>query len=55
MMLFVYLSQITIPEDIGELFKVRVGFHGDDSEINDWYFGQGGPTWFLEKVSVLTF
>ena len=37
-------------EEIGTLYKVRVGFHDDG--VTDWFqnFSQG-PTWFIEQVS----
>lgn len=37
-------------EDIGTLYKVRVGFHDDG--VTDWFqnFSQG-PTWFIEQVT----
>ena len=41
--------QLTVPEDLGELFKVRIGFQGDQ-ELS-WYEDfSGAPTWFIEEV-----
>ena len=46
--------QIRVLEDIGELYKVRVGFHGDRGEVV-WYQNYSlAPSWFLESVSVQT-
>ena len=36
-------------EDIGTLYKVRVGFH-DEGDV-DWYQSYlQAPTWFIEQV-----
>ena len=41
--------QLTVPEDLGELFKVRIGFQGDQ-ELS-WYEDfSSAPTWFIEEV-----
>ena len=46
---FFLLYQLTVPEDLGELFKVRIGFQGDQ-ELS-WYEDfSGAPTWFIEEV-----
>ena len=37
-------------EDIGTLYKVRVGFH-DEGDV-DWYQSYlQAPTWFIEQVT----
>lgn len=39
-------------EDIGDLYKVRLGFP-DEEHHQDWYTSiQEAPTWFLEKVNI---
>ena len=44
--------QLTVPDDLGELFKVRIGFHGDEEK--SWYEDQNqAPSWFVEQVSSL--
>ena len=44
-----FFYQLTIPEDLGELFKVRIGFK-DDQELS-WYEDySGAPSWFIEEV-----
>ena len=40
-------------EDVGTLYKVRIGFH-DDGEI-DWFQNYTqAPTWFIEQVIILS-
>ena len=48
---FDFHFKIIVPEDIGELYKVRVGFHGDRGEV-PWYQNYSlAPSWFLDSVS----
>ena len=45
--------KILVPEDIGELYKVRVGFHGDRGEV-PWFQNYSlAPSWFLDSVSTI--
>ena len=47
------LIQIRVEEAIGDLYKVRVGFHGD-KESTEWYKDYNlAPCWFVEKVGVI--
>ena len=48
-MLFCMDFQLNLPEDLGELFKVRIGFLSDQ-EVS-WYEDYSrAPSWFIEKV-----
>ena len=47
-----FCIQLTVPEDLGELFKVRIGFHGDEEKL--WFEDQNqAPSWFVEQVSTV--
>jgi len=42
--------QIEVKEEIGTVYKVRVGFHGEENHP-EWYDDlEDTPSWFLEKV-----
>lgn len=48
------ILQIGIEENIGEVYKVRVGFKDAENEMS-WYEGSTeAPSWFLEKVNIMT-
>lgn len=50
----VVMFQIEVEEDIGKLFKVRLGFHGEEN-YPEWYTDlEDTPSWYLEKVSHVT-
>lgn len=44
--------QIVVKEDIGKIFKVRLGFHGEENHP-EWYSDlDDTPSWFIDKVSL---
>ncbi|XP_052774352.1 lipoxygenase homology domain-containing protein 1-like isoform X2 [Mya arenaria] len=43
---------VYVEEDIGDMYKVRLGFHEEETHPN-WYTDiKNSPTWFLEKLTV---
>ncbi|WAR22969.1 LOXH1-like protein [Mya arenaria] len=43
---------VYVEEDIGDMYKVRLGFHEEETHPN-WYTDiKNSPTWFLEKYEV---
>lgn len=42
-----------VREDIGDLYKVRLGFPEEENHT-EWYTSiDSGPSWFLEKVNLI--
>ena len=45
------IYQVQVEGEIGQLYKVRVGFHGNKYDV-PWYSNYSmAPSWFLENVS----
>ena len=49
------MLQVVVDDDIGDLYKVRVGLLGAEHHV-DWYSDYNRcPSWYLQKVSFFFF
>ncbi|KAK3579121.1 hypothetical protein CHS0354_022141 [Potamilus streckersoni] len=44
---------VKVNTDVGEVYKVRVGFHGSEHEVSWYQDYSSAPSWCLEKLTML--